>query len=417
MSVSRKKIGRWQGAGLLATTLLGTGVFILPQMTVSIANNYAVLSWTLLTIAIIPVTLVFARLSSLYPHAGGPAYFVERAFGQIAGRSIGILFLLIVPLGVPAAILMTLQFADAIIPINGHAILLSEVVMLVLLYLLNYRGIQLSAKLQFLLTLTIVSIVAFLVSSAGFQSTNSINIAQVKSNELSLIMAAAGIGFWSFLGVEAMTHLAEEFENPKKDMIPAMLIGTSIVGLVYLACTALVIIVPVGDNLAMVGIFNRLLGGNGAFIIGVLGIAGGLSSANVYTASTVRLIASFSNDGVLPRYLAKRNKYNVPTNALATLLITMSFTLVITYFTGKDLEHLIAWVNGVFVIIYFATMMAAVKLLKNNLLLVILGCGFCFALAWGLGWKMICAFVLLALTVPFLHWQQSIKSGKQPNTA
>ena len=57
-------IGRWQGAGLMATTLLGTGIFILPQRTINIAANGALWAWILLTFAIIPVTLVFGQLSS-----------------------------------------------------------------------------------------------------------------------------------------------------------------------------------------------------------------------------------------------------------------------------------------------------------------------------------------------------------------
>ena len=59
-----KKIGRWQGAGLLATTLLGTGVFILPQITIAIAQDNAIWTWLLLTLAIIPVTLIFGKLSA-----------------------------------------------------------------------------------------------------------------------------------------------------------------------------------------------------------------------------------------------------------------------------------------------------------------------------------------------------------------
>jgi len=38
MSNHNNKIGRLQGAALLATTLLGTSVFILPQMTIDIAS-------------------------------------------------------------------------------------------------------------------------------------------------------------------------------------------------------------------------------------------------------------------------------------------------------------------------------------------------------------------------------------------
>jgi len=112
-------IGRWQGAGLMATTLLGTGVFIHPQIAIATAGSAALLAWLLLTLAIIPVTLVFGRLASVFPHAAGPAYFVEKAFGRTAGRTIGLIFLLVVPLGAPAAILMTFQFVNALIPISG----------------------------------------------------------------------------------------------------------------------------------------------------------------------------------------------------------------------------------------------------------------------------------------------------------
>ena len=38
MHDANNKIGRWQGAGLLTTTLLGTSVFILPQMTINTAG-------------------------------------------------------------------------------------------------------------------------------------------------------------------------------------------------------------------------------------------------------------------------------------------------------------------------------------------------------------------------------------------
>jgi amino acid efflux transporter len=43
------KLNLWQGAALLATTLLGTGVFILPQLTIAQAGPFASWAWLLLT--------------------------------------------------------------------------------------------------------------------------------------------------------------------------------------------------------------------------------------------------------------------------------------------------------------------------------------------------------------------------------
>ncbi len=425
MDDSSTKMGRWQGAGLLATTLLGTGVFILPQMTIDIAGYGAVYTWLLLTLAIIPVTVVFGALTAKFPHAAGPAYFVEQAFGQVAGRSIGLLFLFVVPIGAPAAILLTFHFVYALTPLSEQGLLAAELGSLLLLFALNYKGIQISAKLQFLLTLAIIIVVLALFSIIQFGLTADESALQAYSTVLSqekiqsnLIMTAAGLAFWSFLGVEAMSHLANDFRNPKKDMLPAMMIGTVLVGSIYFLCTWVLLRMPMptdivasnlpSSNLAMINAFNYGFGGLGAQVIGILGIAGGLATVNVYTASLSRLAWSFSKDGVLPRYLSPLNQHNVPSRALAAILIVMSLVIVLAYVANRELEDLIAWVNGVFVVIYFASMMAAAKLLpKRYQPLIFLGCLFCALLAYGLGLKMVYALLLLCLTLPFLKWQQT----------
>lgn len=407
-------IGRWQGAGLMATTLLGTGVFILPQMTIATAGSGALLAWILLTLAIIPVTLVFGRLAGVFPHAAGPAYFVEKAFGRTAGRTIGLIFLLVVPLGAPAAILMTFQFVNELVPLSGWKQVMTELFLLLILLALNLKGIQVSAKLQFGLTLAIVAVVVVMFGAGGAHLSDLELVTSVSGTNVTLMMAAAGIAFWSFLGVEAMTHLANDFKDPKKDMLPAMMLGTVLVGLVYVACTVLLLFVPPTDGLAMVAAFDRLLGGYGAQIIGVLGIAGGLSTVNVYTASVARLIWSFSREGVLPRYFDQRNEHQVPVRALVSVLSVMACVIVLTYLSGQELEHLIAWTNGVFVIIYFASMMAAAKLLsKRYLPLVVCGVLFCAMMAIALGASMFYALSLVVILAPLLWWQKTHHTRKQ----
>jgi amino acid efflux transporter len=414
MSNHHNKIGRWQGATLLATTLLGTSVFILPQMTIDIAASGALLAWLGLTLAIIPVALVFGKLAGKYPHAAGPAFFVEKAFGIVAGRTVGMIFLLVVPLGAPAAILMTFQFVDSLISMLPIYQWLMQLSVLLLLFALNYRGIQMSAKLQLGLTLTIVAVIAVLFGQSEPNSASALPITLNSADiNVDLILVATGLAFWSFLGVEAMTHLANDFKEPEKDLIPALLIGCVIVGIIYVACTYLQLRHPNDNRLAMVGVFDLLLGGYGAQVIGILGIAGGIATVNVYTASLARLAWSFSNDGVLPAYFKTVNHYGVPIRALNTLLSIMAVVITVTFLTGKNLEDLITWVNGVFVIVYFASMLAAVKLLnRNQTPLIILGCLFCFALMWGLGWQMGYAILLISITAPLLYWQHINKRNK-----
>lgn len=411
MSNLTQKIGRWQGAGLLTTTLLGTSVFILPQMTLAIAEGWALLSWLLLIIAILPVAMVFAKLSANYPHAGGPAYFVQRAFGVTAGRTIGLLFLFIVPIGAPAAIIMTYWFIETLFQLSPAYSLPVQLSIIALLFLLNYRGIQLSATLQLGLTLLITLLVVVLLGVKSLIAPPTIHTLAETSLSLNPVMAAMGLAFWSFLGIEAISHLAEDFKNPKQDLVPAIMVGTLLVGLIYLGCTYLVMDVTTTSTLAMVDAFNQVTntaGGHyGAYIIGILGVAGGLATVNVYTASLSRLIWSLSNDRVLPAYFNQLNRYQVPQRGLQVILLVMSVTLIITHFSEHNLEDLIGWVNGVFVLIYLASMMAAYKLLsKRHRILVYAGCLFCFFIAVGLGSKMLYALLLFVMFAPLLWYQQ-----------
>ena len=414
MNQMNATIGRWQGAGLMATTLLGTGVFILPQMTIEVAGSASLLAWLLLTVAIIPVALVFGLLASRFPHASGPAYFIEKAFGATAGRTIGLIFLLVIPIGAPAAILMTFQFLEALISISGLGQLVAELLIVAVLLLLNIKGIQVSAKLQFMLTLLIVAVVAILFGASGLNVGQLENFAHSSHPQFSGVMLAMGIGFWSFLGIEAMTHLASDFRQPDKDLLPAMMMGTVLVGVIYLACTFLLLMVPTeGAGLAMISAFdyllsNTFLSGYGAYIIGILGIASGLATVNVYAASAARLLWSFSNEGILPRYFDKLNPHGVPFRALFAILGSMAVVIVVTYFSSQELEDLIAWSNGVFVIIYLLAMLSAAKLLsKRYLPLVIAGCVFCIGLGIALGSNMIYATVLVLVIAPFMFWQKA----------
>lgn len=404
MNVNNNGIGRWQGAGMMATTLLGTGVFILPQLTVEMSGSNAIFAWLLLTIGLLPMTYIFGKLSSIHPHSRGPAYFAEKAFGETAGRLIGLMFLLVVPIGTPAAVIMTFQFVQGMVAIDGFHLLIAELSALAGLYLLNRKGIHVSAKLQFLLTLLIVAIVMVLFASSSSQP-NGIN-PTFERFEYNNVFQAAGLAFWSFLGVEAMTHLANEFKRPNKDVIPAMIIGSVLVGIIYIASTLLVLNHPNDTKLAMIGVFNTHFSG-GSYIIGILGIAGGLATINVYTASLAKLVASFAEQGVLPRVLAHSNKQNVPQRALSTVLSIMALVLMITHFTGQDLEDLINWVNGVFVVIYLATMASAWVLLDSKYrFTIVLGFLACFGLVFGIGLHMIYAILFIAILLPIVKWQQ-----------
>lgn len=389
--------------GLIATTLLGTGVFILPQHTLSVAGDMAIWAWALLLMAVLPLAYVFAQLGRRYANAAGPAYFVEQAFGVTAGRTIGLLFLFVVPPGTAAAMIMTLEFVSPLIILTAEQKLLIQLLMMLVLFFINRRGLQLSGKIQLGLTLSIVAVVAamFIMQLLAPPTARIVQTVQNASaaGGYGGLMAAVGIAIWSFLGIEAITHLASEFRDVKRDFLPATLGGIVLVGIVFIACTWLSMASP-EHSLAMVGTFEKLFGDSGRWIIGGLGLVSGFATINVYFSSLSRLAWSFSNDGVLPAPLKKLNRHQTPVIALVTFMSVAALMQVLSYVMALDFITLAEWVNGAFVLIYSASMLAAWKLLPGNqrpaIALGLLVCGI-FVIC--LGEAMIYAVLLMAAIV------------------
>ncbi|MBN1006098.1 L-methionine/branched-chain amino acid transporter [Amphritea pacifica] len=408
-------ITRWQGMGLIATTLLGTGVFILPQLTIVAAGNKAIWAWVILLLGILPLTWVFAQLGRRFTHAAGPAYFVERAFGPLASRVIGLLFLFSVPPGAAAALVMTFKFLEPIISLSAEQQLGGELLIFLLLFYINRRGLQLSGRIQMGLTLTILLVVALMLVTTLIQApitdVTPIMSQSVIVGDYSGLMQAIGLGIWSFLGIEAVTHLAGEFKDVQKDYIPATLTGVLLVGLIYIGCTWLSMWAP-EHPLAMVGLFELQFGNSGRWIIGGLGFISGIATINIYFASLSRLAWSFSHDGILPHQLRSLNQYRVPTTALITFILISALMLLLSYLARMNFTLMAHWVNGSFVVVYSASMLAAWKLLDKRcrpaIAISLIACGmFIYCLGSAMLYALLLGLLITMIMLGQQYWKRS----------
>ncbi|HPQ95727.1 MAG: L-methionine/branched-chain amino acid transporter [Thiothrix sp.] len=409
MTRLNQTITRWQGMGLMATTLLGTGVFILPQHTLASAGDMTVWTWGLLIMAVLPLALVFAELGRRFPSAAGPAFFVRQAFGYRYGRVVGLMFLLVVPLGAPAALIMTFEFLKPLITLSPGQQLLGQVLVIAALYWLNWRGLQLSGQSQLILTLVIVVVVGAMLLAFLWQVPV---LPPLPAGSGSGMLGAIGLAIWSFLGIEAITHLSAEFRDAQRDFIPAVLGGTVLVGLVYLACTWLSMLAP-DSGLAMVSAYEQLLGNSGRWVIAILGIGSGIATVNVYMASAARLAWSLSQDGVLPARLQYLNRHQVPVVALLLVLGLAMLVMVLAHLAGQDFMVMVRWTNGVFVLIYTLSMLAAWRLVRRRFRpaigVALLVCGL---FAWSLGADMAYACALMLMLG---LWQASVRRAPLPD--
>lgn len=411
MSGLRQELGLAQGIGLLSTSLLGTGVFAVPALAALVAGNNSLWAWPVLIVLVFPVAIVFAILGRHFPSAGGVAHFVGIAFGPRMERVTGWLFLSVIPVGLPAALHIATGFGQALFGWHDEQLLLAELGTLAIVWWVGSRGASSSANLQTLVAALIVALIVAIwfagditVADIPFPAINDIDHAQ--------LFSALSVMFWCFVGLEAFAHLASEFKQPERDFPRALIIGLLLAGTVYWACTVLVLhFNAFGEEKAaaasLPGIVVQLFGVKALWVACVIGYLACFASLNIYIQSFARLVwsqALYKPDS----RLARLSKRQLPANALNTVLGCCVVSSLGIYLLDINLDALIVYANGIFIMIYLLCMLAGCRLLKGRFkALAAVGCVLCLLLLAMLGWKSVYAIIMLAGLWLFLPKRQN----------
>ena len=400
MSGLRQELGLAQGVGLLSTSLLGTGVFAVPALAALVAGNNSLWAWPVLILLVFPVAIVFAILGRHFPSAGGVAHFVGMAFGPRMERVTGWLFLSVIPVGLPAALHIATGFGQALFGWHDEQLLLAELGTLAIVWWVGSRGASSSANLQTLVAALIVVLIVA-IWFAGNITVADIPFPAINDIDYSQLFAALSVMFWCFVGLEAFAHLASEFKQPERDFPRALMIGLLLAGTVYWACTVLVLhFNAFGEDKAaaasLPGIVVKLFGVKALWVACVIGYLACFASLNIYIQSFARLVWSQARYKPESR-LARLSKRQLPMNALNAVLGCCVLSSLGIYLLDINLDALIIYANGIFIMIYLLCMLAGCRLLKGRFkALAAVGCVLCLMLLAMVGWKSVYAIVMLA---------------------
>ena len=400
MSGLKQELGLAQGVGLLSTSLLGTGVFAVPALAALVAGNNSLWAWPVLIVLVFPVAIVFAILGRHFPSAGGVAHFVGMAFGPRLERVTGWLFLSVIPVGLPAALHIATGFGQALFGWHDEALLLAELGTLAIVWRVGSRGASSSANLQTIVAVLIVALIAA-IWWAGDIRVEEIPFPTITDIDHAQLFAALSVMFWCFVGLEAFAHLASEFKHPERDFPRALMIGLLVAGTVYWACTVLVLHFDAfgADKAAaasLPGIVVQLFGVKALWVACVIGYLACFASLNIYIQSFTRLVWSQARNKPQSR-LAQLSKRQLPLNALNLVLGSCVVSTLCIYALKINLDALIIYANGIFIMIYLLCMLAGCRLLKGRYkALAVVGGVLCLLLLMMVGWKSMYAVVMLA---------------------
>ncbi|KTT46261.1 amino acid permease [Pseudomonas oryzihabitans] len=351
--------------------VLGAGVYALAG---TIAGRVGGELWAPLLLALLFALLTaasYAELVTKYPKAGGAAVFAERAFGRpwlsfLVGFSM-------LAAGVTSAAGLAVAFAggylQALVPWSPGWVCLG---FLLLVGLLNARGIKESLSVNLVLTLIELSGLVLVIVAAGWfllqGRGDPARLLEVDAPSASLaILSAALLAFYSFVGFETSANLAEEVRDVSR-VYPRALFGALLIaGVVYLLVGAGAALVLPLDQLKTSGApLMDVLGASGLgvptrlfAVIALIAVANGTLLTLIMAS---RLAYGMARQGLLPGVLGwvlpRRRTPGVAILATTAVAIALSFT--------STLDVLAETVVLLLLVVFISTNLAVLVLKRES---------------------------------------------------
>ncbi|MER2060756.1 MAG: amino acid permease [Niallia sp.] len=403
------KIGSLTLSGLIIGPLLGSGIILLPTIIYENLGNYAVIAWLVMSIIGICFAYVCGELMIQFPGEAGLGNAMERAFGAKI-KNLASIFLMIAALMGPVAVMMTAAEYLQIwlfpnqIRVEWIAIILLVLNGSILLLRLNFLG-----KLSFLIsTFAVLILVSGSIFALLNQHTGTWDFPEFHFDSFGYSLLLL---FWTIVGWEIIGNYSSEVKNPRSTIRKAIFFSATVILLVNLVLSAAVQWTTYNSSftIRLAGVMYPLFG---QFAIGLLAIvATGLCITThlMVVGGVARLIADLSKTVPPFHFLTKKLSNGAPYKAIALLVLTHLFFVVLLLLNIVTVEQLVGLANAFFIANALIGLFSAIKLLAAPW---IKGMAIVLSVLFGillLRSSIIALFLILVLTFLLSRWSKEIK--------
>jgi amino acid efflux transporter len=355
-------LGVARGAALYVGAVLGPGVLLLPALAAQAAGPASVLAWIGLLGVSLAIAATFAALGVRLPVAGGAAAYVRAAYGRTPAAATGWCFLAGVVAGAPSVALIGGFYVSHLLGGGRPVALATAAAMVAAVLVANGRGMHVTATMQLGLAAALAGLLLVAVITA-LPSAHADNWTPFAPHGWLAIGSAANLLMLSFVGWEAVSHLAGDFANPARDLPRAMLAAFAVVAVLYLGLAVTTVAVlggATGSNVPLADLMQRGLGAPGRVATAAVAVLLTMGAMNAYVAGAGRLAGALADDGAMPRWMAR------PAAPLAVFGVTSVLILVLLAAGLADVEPLIRASSSCFVAVYVAATAAGTRLLAGR---------------------------------------------------
>ncbi|GAA2462091.1 APC family permease [Streptomyces glaucus] len=294
--------------------VLGAGVYVLVGQIAADAGGAV---WVPLLVALLLALLTaasYAELATKYPRAGGAAHYATRAFGPFAGFVAGFCML---AAGVVSVAALARGFAgDYLSVFVTLPVAPVAVGFLLLLALVNARGIRESTRANVLATVVevaglavIVVLGAWLLLRGDGDPGRLTRLGTPEKGAMAAVLSGSVLAYYSFVGFETSVNVAEETRDPRRSYPRALFGALVTAGAVYvLVGVAASAAVPTERLAASSGPLLEVVeeaGGVPPRLFGAVALVAVANGALLTGIMSSRLAFGMARDGLLPAALAK----------------------------------------------------------------------------------------------------------------
>ena len=349
------KLGLRAASFLVISVIIGSGVFKkIAPMAQELGTPWLILlCWFIAGIVSLAGALCTAELVSMYPNSGGEYNYFQKIYGRFFSFLYGwASFTVIKTAAISALAYIFAQSLNSLFPLpvldlditfmglrlfDNLSIKLLAASLILLLTMLNYRGVQFAEKLSSVLTYSMLIAIAFFII-VGFSSQNGsianlTTAAKGVTTQLNgwvlmkaLFLASLG-AFWGYDGWNNIAFIGEEIKNPKRNLPLALGLGTLGVMAVYVLINFVFLyVLPIDyfiqlnaspNKIAAVEVAGQISGNIGMVLVACLILVTTMNSTNSSILMSARMLYAMSRDKTFfKQAVSVHPKYNTPDNAL-----------------------------------------------------------------------------------------------------
>ncbi len=375
--------------------MIGSGIFILPGIAMAEAGPAVILAFVIAAVLVVPAAVSIAEMGTAMPEAGGDYVFIERGMGPAVGTVAGLGTWLMLMLKGSLALyggmfyinfIYQLPTWEVAIPVTELALTVPGVRALgvtfaIVLIAVNLVGVKQTGGLQLIMVIIMLVILSAFVAGSIIRVEGG-NYQPFFSEGFDGVLGATALVLVSYAGVTKVAAVAEEIENPGRNLPLGLLISLIATSFLYALLVFVLVGVVEGEQLAdsnepMALATDILFGETVIPILGTELAIGGLTVAAIVLSALLALVST-ANAGILtasryPLALSRDNlfleqfEYIHPRFATPFVAILTTGAIIIAVVATLPVEEIAKMAGAFQILVYILVCGALIAFRERDL--------------------------------------------------